>query len=189
MDKQGIFTNGELDHFDIAQQLENELQVGQLHLELSDIGWPAGIQNGLSGLGSLLSALFVLYIVGIATAGFNIATAPLILLQQSSHLGPLCKGSAAISFLSLLAASIIITFVQFKAVDLINKYGNDIGLYAQAGGKYMVFTWVAVIFMLLGASAEIFGEKVASWNIPRVWSRVYEGHSLDYAKGTYSTRL
>jgi hypothetical protein len=91
--------------------------------------------------------------------------------------------------LALLSASIIITFVQVKATDVINTYRNDIGVYTYTGGKYMVFTWVAVVFMLLGAAAEIFGEKIASWNIPRVWSVAYEGHSLDYAKGGYSTRL
>lgn len=118
------------------------------------------------------SALFALYIVGITTAGLNIVTAPVILLQQRSYLGQFCKGSAALSFLPLLAASIVITFAQFKAVDLLNTYGNDIGLYASGGGKYMVFTWAAVLFMLLGSSAEIFGEKDSELEYPEgvVWS-------------------
>lgn len=143
----------------------------------------------MNSLSSLLSALFVLYIIGIAMAGLMIVAASSMLLQQNSHLRRLCKWSVALSFLALFSASIIITFVQVKATDVINTYGNDIGVYAYTGGKYMVFTWVSVVFMLFGAAAEIFGEKVASWNIPRAWSGVTEWHSLDYAKGGYSTRL
>ena len=155
-----------------------------MHLDLSNIGWPSEIQDGLSGLSSLLSGLFVLYIVGIATAGLNILTAPVILFQESSQLGRFCKGSATISFSSFLAASIIITFVQFKAIDLVNTYGNDIGVYARGGGKFMVFTWVAVMFMLVGASAELFGEKIASWNRRRGWPATYSKQGPGY-----STRL
>jgi hypothetical protein len=116
-----------------------------------------------------------LCIVGIAAAGLNILLAPVVLSQQGPQLGTFSKGLASLSFLSILAVSIIITFVQFKAVDLINTYGNDIGVYAYGEDKYIVFTWVAVIVMLLGAAAELFGERIASWNIPRVWSGIYQG--------------
>lgn len=173
--------NDESDPFDISRHLDEEIRTGQLHLNLSDAGWPSDIQRGLSRLSPLLSALFVLYIVGIATAGLNILTAPVTLLRQSSHLSYFCKVSTLLSFLSLLTASIIITFVQLESVDLINAYGNDIGVYAYGGGKYMVFTWVAVMFMLLGAAAELLGDKISSWN--------ESGTSLGYAKGVYSTRL
>lgn len=62
-------------------------------------------------------------------------------------------GLASISFLALLIASIIITVVQIKAVDLINKYGNDIGVYAYKGGKYLALTWAAVALMFLAKMA------------------------------------
>ena len=152
-----------------------------MHLGLSDIGWPPDIQEGLNGLNTVLSTLFILYIAGIATAGLNIITPPIILLHQSSWLGQFSKGLASLSFLSLLAASIITTFVQFKAIDLINKYGNDIGVYASGGGKYMAFTWVAVLVMFIAAVADMFGEKLASWDIPRVWSA--EPSQLDFKRG------
>jgi hypothetical protein len=157
---------------------EQELQVGQLHLGLSDIGWPSGIQDGLNSLSTLLSTLFVLYIVGIATAGLNIFTAPLTFFQQRAQLRLCGKGLACLSFVSLLAASIIITFVQFKAVDLINKNGNSIGVYADGGERYMVFTWVAVLIMFLGATTEMFGQRIAGSNMLEGWNRIYEGQDL-----------
>jgi hypothetical protein len=175
--------NNRLDRFDLSQQLDKELQTGQLHLDLSNIGWPSDIQDGLRSLGPLLSAIFVLYAVGISTAGLNICSAILVRFNKTLRFTRICKGLASLSFLSLLAASIVITFVQLKAVDLINTYGNDIGLYAYGGNKYMIFTWVAVMFMLLGASAELLGERIAGWNTKREWSGVYQnGHGLEPTK-------
>jgi len=48
---------------------------------------------------------------------------------------------------------------RFKAVDLINTYGNGIGVYAYGGGRYMVLTWIAVLVMLLAVAAELFGNN------------------------------
>jgi hypothetical protein len=175
--------NNELDHFDISQQLDSELQAGNLHLDLSDIGWPSGIQDGLTGLRTAFSSLLILYVVGITTAGLNIVTAALVLFQKRSQHSLFGKGLASLSFLSLLTASIIITFVQFKAVDLINTYGNGIGVYAYGGGRYMVLTWIAVLVMLLAVAAELFGEIIAGWNIPTVWAGVYEGDDVRYIRG------
>lgn len=43
--------------------------------------------------------------------------------------------------------------MQIKAVNLINKYGNEIGVFAYKGGKYLTLTWVAVAAMFLAACA------------------------------------
>jgi hypothetical protein len=127
--------------------------------------------------------------VGIGTAGLNICTALVAHLKRNLCVTRFQKGLASLAFLSLLAASVVITFVQSKAVDLVNTHGNSIGVYASGGAQYMVFTWVAVVLMLFGASAELFGDKIASWNIPRTWPGVYEsGYGPEYLKfRTYST--
>jgi hypothetical protein len=41
------------------------------------------------------------------------------------------------------------TIVQVKVVDLINTNGNNIGVYAYRGDKYLALTWVAVVVMFL----------------------------------------
>lgn len=38
-----------------------------------------------------------------------------------------------------------------KATHIINKYGNEIGLYAYKGGKYLTLTWVAVAVMAIAS--------------------------------------
>ena len=82
-------------------------------------------------------------------------------------------GLASLSFLSLLAASVTITFVQSKAVDLINTHGNDIGVYAYRGDRYMVLTWIAVIVMFVAVVAEtvsLWGDRLERWNVQRLWT-------------------
>ena len=166
-----VTANNELDHFDISEELDQELQDGNLHLDLSDIGWPGDIQDGLSDLSTALDTLFVLYLVGIAAAGLNILTVAAALFLHSSRLGPFGNlGLASLSFLSLLIASIIITIVQVKAVDLINTNGNNIGVYVYRGDKYLALTWVAVVVMFL-AVVEIIPllrERIGRWNILKV---------------------
>jgi hypothetical protein len=62
-------------------------------------------------------------------------------------------GLASLSFVALLVASIIVTIVQDKAAHIINKYGNDIGVYAYKGVKYLTLTWVTVAVMFLATLA------------------------------------
>jgi hypothetical protein len=181
-----------LDHFDISEQLENELQVGILHLDLSDVGWPSDIQDGLTSFCTALSILFVLYILGIATAGLNIVTIALVFLRLRLEHSLFDKGLASLSFLSLLAASFIITYVQFKAVDLINTYGNDIGVYAYGGDTYMVLTWIAVLVMLMAATAEMFGESITRWGFvccPPHITILYHPHKLTRKKPTLGSSI
>jgi hypothetical protein len=63
-------------HFDLSKVLGEQLEVGPLHLNLSDIDWPADIQKGLNALNVATDAMFVLYAIGIAAAGLAIITSP-----------------------------------------------------------------------------------------------------------------
>ncbi|KAM3067405.1 hypothetical protein ACMFMG_011555 [Clarireedia jacksonii] len=138
-------------HFDINTILGEELSVGPFHLNLSDISWPSAIQDGLDTLSTALDATFVFYCIGIGAAGLAVITSLLaIFLLTSSglfHLFNWCLASLA--FLAMLLASIIVTVLQKKATSIINKYGNDIGVYAVRGKKFLVLTWVATGVMFL----------------------------------------
>jgi hypothetical protein len=141
-------------HFDLADQLEAELQVGPFNLSLSDINWPDEIQDGLNALDASMDATFILYCLGIATAGAAIIASLVAFFLHGSRLVSLGNwGLAIISFLSLTIASIVITIVQKKGADNINKYGNDIGLYAYKGQKYLIITWVSAATMFVAVVA------------------------------------
>jgi hypothetical protein len=141
-------------HFDISTVLSQELEIGPLHINLSDIDWPSDIQSGLNDLNAAFDATFVLYAIGIAAAGCAILASLIALFLNSSRLISFGNwGLATLSFVAFLIASLIVTIVQKKATHIINKYGNEIGVYAYKGVKYLTLTWVAVAVMLLAAAA------------------------------------
>jgi hypothetical protein len=166
------------DHFNISAQISNELQAGKLHVDLSDIDWPSNIQNGLNDLNMALDTLFVLYAMGTAAAGVSIFTALIALFLHGSRLVSFGNwGLASLSFFALLIASLITTIVQIKAVDLINKYGNSIGVYAYKGNKFLILTWVAVAIMLLAVTA---------WSVEYCIAREIRGR--EYTEKVVSSR-
>lgn len=141
-------------HFDISKVLNQELEIGPLHLNLSDIHWPSDIQDGLNALNTAIDATFVLYAIGIAAAGLAIIAALVALFMNGSRLISFGNwGLTSLSFATLLVASIIITVIQKKATHIINKYGNEIGVYAYRGVKYLTLTWVSVAVMFLASAA------------------------------------
>lgn len=154
-------TKNGLDHFDISGQLSKELQLGHLDLDLSAIGWPSSIQDGLNSLSTAINALFVFYIVGTAAVGLAILSSLVAFFPRSSRFASFSNcGLLSVSFVSLLIASVVVTIVQVKAVTLINKYGNGIGLYASKGGRYLILTWAAVVVLFLAGVLESIAGRI-----------------------------
>jgi hypothetical protein len=145
-------TNTPKDHFDISSILNQELEIGPLKLNLSDINWPDSIQNNLNKLNDALDALFVLYAIAIAAAGLAIIASFIAVFLHGSRLTSFGNwGLAALSFFTFLIASVLVTVIQKKAVHDINEYGNDIGVSAYKGTKYLVLTWVGTTVMALAS--------------------------------------
>jgi len=141
-------------HFDISKHIDQELQLGKVNISLADINWPDAIQDGLNALNVAMDATFVLYAIGIAAAGLAIICALAAFFLHGSRLISFGNwGLASLSFVAFLVASIIVTVVQKKATHILNKYGNEIGLYAYKGGKFLTITWVAVAVMFLASAA------------------------------------
>ncbi|KAH7314221.1 actin cortical patch SUR7/pH-response regulator pali [Rhexocercosporidium sp. MPI-PUGE-AT-0058] len=140
--------------FDLDAVLNQQLEVGPLKINLSDINWPEDIQNGLDTLNVAFNAVFILYAIGIAAAGLAILTSLVAFFLHGSRLISFGNwGLASLSFISLLVSSALVTYVMNKAVHIINKYGNDVGAYASKGTKYLIITWVAVAVMFLASAA------------------------------------
>lgn len=166
------------DHFDISTVLSKELEVGPLHINLSDIDWPSDIQNGLNALNTAFDATFILYAIGIAAAGCAIIAALVALFLNGSRLISFGNwGLASLSFAAFLIASIIVTIVQDKATHIINKYGNEIGVYAYKGVKYLTLTWVAVAVMFLAAAAWVVEFCVGRRNRGREYTEKTSYHT------------
>ena len=54
-----------------------------------------------------------------------------------------------LSFLALGVASGIVTAAAVKATDVINEHGQDVGIVASRGGKFLGMTWAATALMLV----------------------------------------
>ena len=64
--------------------------------------------------------------------------------------------SPQLSFLAIGIASVIATAVIVSMVNLINRYGHEIGLVATKGHLFLGMTWAATVPMLLLICMSIF---------------------------------
>jgi uncharacterized BrkB/YihY/UPF0761 family membrane protein len=148
--------------------INDDLLAGKLHLNLTQIQWPDQISQGIQAINTLLNVTFVLYVIGVACCGLVIIfsavefflprsyTASEINHHYSSRLVSVLGGFlTVISFLALGIASTIVTVFIVKATSVINQYGNEIGVYAYKGDKFMGITWAATSVMLIAIVAWI----------------------------------
>ncbi|TGO21026.1 hypothetical protein BPAE_0247g00040 [Botrytis paeoniae] len=140
-------------HFEISSIISEQLSIGPLHLNLSDIGWPSAIQDGLDTLSTAMNATFVFYCIGVAAAGLAILTSLAAIFITGRLFSFLNWGLASLALLALTIASVIVTVLQNKAAEIINKFGNDIGVYAYKGHKYLILTWAATAVIAVATIA------------------------------------
>lgn len=137
-------------HFDPTAIIESELRPG---IKLSDLKWPAAIQDGVKAVNIASKAMFVLYCIGIAATGIAFIAALVGVVTGG-------RGSALLNFiLNLLAfialgiASAIATAIIVKVVNAINKYGDKVGIAAYKGRTFFGMTWGATALMFLATIA------------------------------------
>lgn len=175
------------DDINLDKVLNQQLNVGPLHLNLSDINWPDDIQKGLSALNVAFNAVFVLYCIGIAAAGLAILASLIALFLHGSRLISFGNwGLASLSFVALIIASALVTYVETKAVHIVNKYGNRVGVYAYRGKGYLIFTWVAAAVMGLAAAAWVFEFCMGRRNKGREYTEKGAGGSRGWGRSRKS---
>ena len=154
------------DHFDPAGIIDSELKVGALHINLTTLQWPQSLTDGIDALNASLDATFILYVIGIAACGLVIIFSVVMFFLPSKYnitatnhhyhsrfISALAGLLAIIAFLALGIASAIVTIIMVKVINLVTQYGNDIGVYAYRGDKFLTITWAATGVMLLAAVA------------------------------------
>jgi hypothetical protein len=109
------------------------------------------LQTAIDGLNTAMSAMFVLYCIGIAATGLAIITGLLAFFLTGRLWSFLNWMIAIVAFLALGIASAIVTAIMVKAVNIINDKGNDAGLYASKGTKFLILTWVATAAMFVAS--------------------------------------
>ena len=141
--------------FNPRETLQRELDESEYgsKINLTELGWPDSIDDAIQTLEMASNAMFVLYCIGIAFAALS-----LILALASLFTAPGGKMSACanvsvelIAFLAVGIASALATAIGVKAAEIVNDKGEDVGVSAQRGSKFMALTWVATACLLVAS--------------------------------------
>ncbi|OLN97595.1 SUR7 family protein pun1-like protein 1 [Colletotrichum chlorophyti] len=136
----------------LTRMLDQELSVGPLRLSLADLNWPDSIEDTMDMVNKFLLAVWVLYVLGIAFSGLAILGS-----LAAFFLGFKRRMTVSNFILTLLAAivlfagSLITTIGANKGAKEISDIGDDIGISATAGRKFMIISWVAFAVMVVAA--------------------------------------
>ncbi|KAK4545672.1 hypothetical protein LTR36_002625 [Oleoguttula mirabilis] len=143
--------------FDPKTTLQQELnKSGHSNINLTDLDWPSDVDKGLHALRIASKAMFILYCIAIAFIAIALLLALLCIFfdgRLSAFVNVLVNWLA---FLAIGLASAIATAIAVKSADVINKYGNDVGISAQKGTRFLVLTWVATGVMLIASMVWCF---------------------------------
>lgn len=127
--------------------------MGPFSLNMNDLDWPDSIQDTIDTLNDALLALFVIYVLGVGfsglamiacVAGFFLAGRGAVVLANLIL--------ATLAALCTIIGSIIATVAAKKGVKKINEMGDDVGLSADVGTKFLILTWVSAAAMIVATA-------------------------------------
>lgn len=133
-------------HFNVTQVVADVLPD---EISLSDLQWPDAITDAQNTIRTASIATVVLFILGIAFTGLAFFGAIFGIITNGRVSACVNVVLDFLAFLTLAIGSILATVVIVKAVDALNKYGNDIGISATKGKLFMGMTWAATALMFI----------------------------------------
>lgn len=154
------------DLLNITALLDKQLGVGPFSLNLADIGLTDDIQDKLDDVPKIIRAIVAMYIIAaifIILSLFGSFGAIALIPNSAGRkivMGNL--GLAGVAVFFLLVGNLVTTIGSGVVVDKVTDLGDDIGLSAVRGGKFMALSWGAFALMLLAVFYwvyEFFAEK------------------------------
>ena len=137
-------------HFDPRKTLVTELNESTNGLvDLSQLDWPDEIDHGLAALKTAQRAVFVLYCVSIALISVAMIMAAGSVFSNRRLIAAINCATDSLALIAIVIASAIVTYIADKATGVINKYGDDIGVSADRGNKFLGLTWAATGAMFI----------------------------------------
>ncbi|KDN66544.1 putative SUR7 protein [Colletotrichum sublineola] len=136
----------------LTKMLDQELSVGPLRLSLADLNWPDTIEETMDKVNKALLAIWVLYVLGIAFSGLAIlGSLAAFFLGFKKRMTLTNFLFAILSALVLFAGSLVTTIGAKEGAKQITDVGEEIGISAEAGQKFMIISWVAFATMFAAA--------------------------------------
>lgn len=138
--------------FNLTEMLDKQLEVGPFQMNLADINWPDDIQDSIDLLNTALLVTFVFYVLAVGFSGLAmVASAGAFFLFARRGVNAVNVILSGLAALVLLIASILVTVAGKKGVNKINDVGDDVGLSASVGKKFLALTWAAAALMIIAA--------------------------------------
>ncbi|KAF4952423.1 hypothetical protein FGADI_6781 [Fusarium gaditjirri] len=138
--------------FNLTEMLDKQLEVGPIQLSLADINWPDDIQDSIDLLNTALLVTFVFYVLAVGFSGLAmVASAGAFFLFARRGVNAVNVILSGLAALVLLIASILVTVAGKKGVSKINDVGDDVGLSASVGNKFLALTWAAAALMIIAS--------------------------------------
>ncbi|KAF2739154.1 integral membrane protein-like protein [Polyplosphaeria fusca] len=129
--------------------IENALNESGVDVSLQDLNWPDDIQRGIDALRILTKTMFILYCIAIGFIGVSLLAALPAVFASGRLAACLNILVATLAFIAIGLASALSTAVIVKGADVINKYGQEVGVEAHKGSKFMAITWAATAAMFV----------------------------------------
>ena len=137
-------------HFQPTHTLAQELNDSTNGLvDLSKIHWPDEVHDGLNALKMAQRAMFVIYCIAIGLIFIAMILAAGSLFTSRRLVAVINIAADLFAFMAIMIASAIITYVARKATHIINEYGDNIGISANRGNKFLALTWATTGLVLI----------------------------------------
>ncbi|KAK5174118.1 uncharacterized protein LTR77_001198 [Saxophila tyrrhenica] len=112
-------------------------------IDISDVEWPDDIRDGINALKVAQKAMFVLYCLAIGFIFLAMVTAMMGIFFNGRLSAFINVAVDSLAFMLITVASAIVTFVADKASHFINEHGDEIGISATRGNKFLALTWAS----------------------------------------------
>ena len=139
-------------HFDPLESIKKSIEQAGLGDTISAQvidALPDALDDAITALRAAYRAIFVLYCMGIALAFLSMVFS-LVSIFAAKRVYVLINAALAnLACLSLGIASAIVTAVVVEGASAVNKFGEDVGIVAERGDKFLGLTWAATLLMLV----------------------------------------
>ena len=139
-------------HFNVTQIVEAALPD---QINLTDINWPDAITDAQNTIRTASIATVILFVLGIIFTGLALFGAIIGIFTTGRVSACFNVVLDFLAFLALVISSVLVTIVINKAVNALNKYGNDIGISATKGKLFLGMTWAATALMFIAFAVSI----------------------------------
>lgn len=137
-------------HFDPMKEISQELNESTGgFIDLSTVQFPDDVRDALNALKVAQRAVFVLYCVTIGLIFLGFVGAIMGIFFNGWMSAFINVAADGLAFVSITVASALITYIANRATRFINKHGDEIGISANRGNKFLALTWATTGLMFI----------------------------------------